>query len=286
MKSIYLIPLFALCLLAPGFVWANDSDSSDIQLKYSVQAASLLDAMEIEIGLTLDDQNYAVDTNVRTSGFLSRVLPWSGQFFSKGHMNKGEFIPTEHRFSKFWSGDETKTTMNYNDGGQLTNMVVETTHDDPYYKFFNEDLTKDALDMLTAMVKSFVAIDEKQKCDFTQTVFDGKRRFHLVFYDTGEANLNNRRHSMYSGPTLTCEIEVLPIAGKWYDKKRGWMALQEQSRENGALPKVWLGKVDENAPLVPVRLQVRTNFGPLTMALTDYYRNGEDISDVPTASGE
>lgn len=290
MKYLYIFALTLLALLGPYPAHADSRfkniKETDIQLTYSVYAASLLEAMHITVGLTFEKDSYVVDTNIRTNGFLSRVLPWSGQFFTQGMITKTALIPEQHVFSKNWSQDTAKTTMNFDRKGRLANMVVEDTEDDPYYQLFDDEITFGAVDMLTALMESFVNIDNTSICRSSHTVFDGKRRFELVFRDLGKTTLTNKRYSMYSGPALTCEIEVVPIAGKWYNNTRGWMALQEQSKENGRLPKLWLAKVDNKSPMVPVRLQVRTDYGSLIMSLIEFSIDGKDLTDIPTAAGE
>lgn len=48
------------------------------------------------------------------------------------------------------------------------------------------------------------------------------------------------------------------------------MSIQEQSRENGSLPTVWMAKMTEDAPAVPVKIRVKTDYGTLFMHLVRY----------------
>jgi len=266
---------------------ANEFKHKNIQLTYDVYASSLLQAMKIDIGISVNKNMYTIDLSSKTSGFLGTVLPWSGTLFSEGTIESGsQFIPIAHSFENHWSKDKKATEMTFNQQGHLEHMIVTSTERDPYYQIFDEQITYGTTDLLSAMMTLFIQADEKKACSGARTVFDGKRRFELLFHDKGPANLNNKRYSVYAGPTMTCEVEVIPVAGKWHEEERGWMALQEQSRKNSRLPKLWLGKIDSSGPVLPVRLQIHTDFGPLTMHLTDYSRDGEGISKTTTSTGD
>jgi hypothetical protein len=80
-----------------------------------------------------------------------------------------------------------------------------------------------------------------------------------------EANKYNR----YNGMAEICEVEIVPVAGKWRDKPRGWMNIQGQAKEKGQLPRLWFGQVEEGFPAIPVRMTIKTNYGTMLMHLQD-----------------
>src|SRR5690606_11504706 len=111
---------------------------------------------------------------------------------------------------------------------------------------------------------------ETGKCEGRNEVFDGKRRFTLLFKHSADEMLESSRYNDYQGPAARCEVEVQPVAGEWHKEPRGWMSIQEQGREKGALPTVWMAKIDENSPAVPVKIRVKTEYGVLFMLLVNY----------------
>jgi len=98
-------------------------------------------------------------------------------------------------------------------------------------------------------------------------IFDGKRRFKLWFKDAGTETLTKSRYNIYDGVAIKCSVEVEPISGKWHEKPRGWMSIQEQGREKGILPTVWMGTVKGTDLYVPVKVRVKTDYGTLFMHL-------------------
>ena len=79
------------------------------------------------------------------------------------------------------------------------------------------------------------------------------------------------------GPAVACTVEVKPIAGKWHEKPRGWMSIQEQGREKGTMPTVWFAQMAAGEPAVPVKIRVKTEYGALFMHLTSYQGAGHTL---------
>lgn len=61
-----------------------------------------------------------------------------------------------------------------------------------------------------------------------------------------------------------------PDQGKWRKKPRGWLSIQEQGRQKGALPTIWLGQMGADKTYIPVKIRVKTDYGTLFMHLTSY----------------
>ena len=83
-------------------------------------------------------------------------------------------------------------------------------------------------------------------------------------------------YNLYEGSAEKCTVEVRPVAGRWHEKPRGWMSIQEQGREKGMLPTVWMAKMNENGPAVPVTVRVKTDYGTLFMHLVKY-QSGDQV---------
>ena len=99
-----------------------------------------------------------------------------------------------------------------------------------------------------------------------------------MFKEKGTVELKASRWNVYEGSAIECTAEVQPIAGKWHEKPRGWMSIQEQGRERGTIPTVWFAKITEGQPAVPVKVRVKTSYGTLFMHMTKYETAGNMLS--------
>ena len=134
----------------------------------------------------------------------------------------------------------------------------------------DDELTQGTSDVLSATLHIMQSVAADGKCSGTSEVFDGKRRYKLVFNHKKEVQLEKSLWNLYEGPAIECTAEVQPVAGKWHKKPRGWLSIQEQGRERGTMPTVWLAQMDENQPAVPVKVRVKTAYGTLFMHMTGY----------------
>src|SRR5262249_31572256 len=124
-------------------------------------------------------------------------------------------------------------------------------------------------DMLTATLLLMQAAQNTQKCEGSFPVFDGKRRFNVTLQDKGMENVPQSDYSSFSGEALKCTLKVEPVAGfKEKDKKRGWMAVQSHTEERKKPPTLWLARVDEAGPVVPVRMEIASDYGAVVAHLT------------------
>ena len=118
--------------------------------------------------------------------------------------------------------------------------------------------------------------NETGKCEGSELVFDGKRSFEQKFAHEENVELQSSRYNIYEGAAAKCTVEVTPQKGAWHKNPRGWMSIQEQGREKGTMPTVWIASIEEGAPAVPVKIFVKTDYGALFMHLAEY-TNGDKI---------
>lgn len=220
---------------------------------------------------------YSIIFGAKTRGLLGSLAPWEGTFESKGWAFKdGRRVPELHESIAMWRDEREVKSYNYSKDGGFQNLTVLYKHKKPKKKIPDEELTKGTTDALTATILVMEHVSDGGNCEGTSEVFDGKRRYELIFRHTQFVMLEKNRYSAYSGPAAECTVEVKPIAGAWHKKPRGWLSIQEQGRDRGMMPTVWLAQVVENAVVVPVRVRVKTAYGTLFMHM-NHYESGNTI---------
>ncbi len=233
----------------------------------------------VEATLTLDTgkkDRYDIFAEGRTRGVLETLVPWEGTFATKGWVLKGgKLQPELHRSTAVWRGEEDIKEYSYGKDGSFKSLVVKN-HNEPIEEGDTDDeVTQGTIDVLTSTLAMLQNIDKGGECAGTSEVFDGKRRFEMIFNHEGHQDLKRSGYNVYEGPSTKCTVEVKPVAGKWHKKPRGWLSIQEQGRARGTMPTVWVGKIGENGLPVPVKVMVKTAYGTMFMHLVEY-KNGED----------
>ncbi len=245
-------------------------------MEYDVYAGGF-HVVEAKLDVDLREKGrYDLELGAHTRGFLGKLAPWHGIFETQGWYNtKTKSVrPERHRSITTWRDEEETKTYLYNKDGSFKEYTIKE-HDKPLQRQEPaKELTDNSTDALTATLAVMNAIAKNGKCEGSDEVFDGKRRYKMIFKEQARLDLASSRYNVYQGPAIECTVEVEPVAGKWHKKPRGWMSIQEQGRDQGTMPTVWMAQMSEHGPAVPVKIRVRTEFGVLFMHLTGY-KNGQ-----------
>ncbi len=217
---------------------------------------------------------YRLELGAKTRGFLGDIAPWHGVFKTDGWHNAstGAARPDVHQSITTWRDEEEIKTYKYNKDGTFKEYRIKDPDpgNDGSVKPVEKELTDKTTDALTATFDIMQMVAKNGKCEGSDEVFDGKRRFKMAFNEVGTVDLTATRYNVYAGPATECTVEVQPMAGKWHEKPRGWMSIQEQGRARGTMPTVWFATLQEGGPAVPVKVRVKTEYGVLFMHLTGY----------------
>ncbi|MCB9988155.1 MAG: DUF3108 domain-containing protein [Rhodospirillales bacterium] len=264
-------------LAGPAMAQGSSLGKNIQTMTYEVYAGGI-NAVQAELDVAYEnDKRYAMKLSARTKGFLAKLAPWKGSFETLGWLKKdGVDRPEEHKSVSVWKEEEEVKTYQYAPDGSFKDYKVIEDGRDYTPKELDEALTKGTTDAMTATLEVMKKVADGGKCEGSSEVFDGRRRYELVFSHESDDTLDSSRYNIYGGTAARCQVEVKPLAGAWHKKPRGWMSIQEQGREKGSLPTVWLAKISEDGPAVPVKIRVKTEYGTLFMHLVGY-QNGDGV---------
>ena len=269
LKKLWAGGLCALVLFIPdGRALASDQIQKMI---YDVYAGGF-HVVQADVTIDYSDpKHYDLFMGAKTHGFLGKVAPWQGTFESYGWVNGGDLQPKLHRSSAIWRGEEEIKSYNYSKDGGFQSLVIKDNGKPEETEDIDPALTQGTTDALTAGLLVFEQVARGEECTGSSEVFDGKRRFEQTF------TLSASKYNIYSGAAQQCTLEIKPIAGKWHDKPRGWLSIQEQGRDRGMMPTVWLANVKDGGPAIPVKIRVKTAYGTLFMHLAQYESGGNMV---------
>lgn len=214
---------------------------------------------------------YDLRLSARTHGLLAKLAPWNGVFETIGWYDAKKALPQPEKHS-------SDTT--FRDEKEIIEFIYNKNGTFKEHRIFNEkekgvqeplpELSGESTDVLSATLVVMNNITKTGACEGTDKIFDGARSYNLVYTHRAETVLKANDLNVYSGPAVECTVEVKPLKGRWHEKPRGWMSIQEQGRERGTMPTVWLAQMSPGQPAVPVKIRVKTAYGALMMHLTGY----------------
>ncbi len=213
---------------------------------------------------------YSVILDAKTRGMLGTLVPWVGTFESHGWANNANYAPQKHQSSAVWRGETDIKEYLYNKDGTFKSLRITEGDSKDEIREVEAEVTDGTIDVLTATLRVMENYNNGGKCEGAAEVFDGKRRFEQRFKHVKDVTLAPSKYNIFGGEAAECTVEVTPINGEWSKKPRGWLSIQEQGRDKGTMPTVWMGKVTETGPAVPVKIRVKTDYGTLFMHLAEY----------------
>ncbi len=268
--------ILSFCVALIFFAASARAEPGVQTLTYDVYTSGF-HAVEAKITFDLSQKSrYDIFVEGYTRGILKNLAPWEGTFATQGWvLNEGKLQPETHKSTATWRGEGDIKEYAYGKDGRFKSLRIKD-HDKPVENKKTEDeVTQGTIDVLTATLAMLKNIGDGNDCAGTSEIFDGKRRFEMIFNHEGHKDLKRSGYNVYEGPSTKCTVEVKPLAGKWHKKPRGWLSIQEQGRERGTMPTVWVGQIGEDSSPVPVKVMVKTAYGTLFMHLVEYH-NGDE----------
>lgn len=267
---VFTASLFVSSLVISSSAQAAEKKQSQKQaIQYDVFAGGI-HALQANLDLSVPEKNrYSSILSAKTYGLLGKLAPWHGTFESHGWSGTPN-KPEMHQSTTTWKNEREIKTYKYNKDGSFKGYTIKDPDNDGKPQEVDAKLVQGTTDILSSTLDTMQAIAGGEKCEGSGEIFDGKRRYKMIFKQKAEVELEASRWNVYAGPAIQCTVEVQPVAGKWHEKPRGWMSIQEQGVERGTMPTVWFAKVSPDKPAVPVKVRVKTAYGTLFMHMTKY----------------
>ena len=236
------------------------SAGQPLALDYHVYAGGF-HAVSFSTVFNIEKESYRARVNLRSNGFIDRLFSFSMEAKADGQSGADGITPNFFRTSNRWrSSGERFVEISYDSPGAVPRTVVEPLPKLDERDPVPDELRRNTLDPLSAIVQLISSISASGRCESKAAVFDGRRRYDLAARHLGEIVLKASDVAPYGGPALKCAITVERIVGQWKKSKR-W-------REAGRPTiHVFLARLDPIAPLVPVRIEAENRIGKVRVHL-------------------
>jgi hypothetical protein len=244
------------------------TEPKKLGLKYDVYAGGF-HALDASLDMDLTQKAYDMQLEAETTGFIGSMFPWKGNYSAAGHSEAGVLIPTLSTSRSTWRSKVKTTEMTYDPSGKLLKTTVQQGDKTTVERDIKQDLARDAVDMLTGTLLMMQNAKNTDKCEGSFPVFDGKRRYNITMADDGTDTIAKSKYSKFSGKALRCTLKVEPVAGfKEKDKAKGWMAVQNHTEARKKPPTIWLARIEEQGPVIPVRMEIASDYGAVVAHLS------------------
>ena len=203
MKDILLKKILIICLI----FWPAATRA--LTVTHHLDAViGRFNAATADFGYRLGAADYGVYSHIRTNGLFDTLYPFSAQYSGSGKIVADRAITetyhyqTQSRFTK-----RTKQLL-YNDKGLPIKRISSKNGREKIRDVEARDDIDGTTDLQTAVALLIRQYFKQQNCNFRQRVFDGKRRFDVIFKDLGTDELPPHEKSPYSGIMQKCSMYI------------------------------------------------------------------------------
>ncbi len=255
-------PVFAsvfvigLLLLGGARPVAADEAAQFVTLDYDVRLNGILVA-SVEVDAELSSSAYSLNTRMRTRTLMDLILGFDSRAHAQGRLGGGIVTAGQHSDDNVWMGEPRRVHMVYGPDGP-SEVEVSPSPSDEGRDEVSAELRRGTSDLLSTAVQISLWADKNKICTSTAKVFDGRRRYDLVFSPGDVADTA-------IGTDINCAGKVVRLAGR---SAEPWLPRSHAPREF----QLWLTRIAPDLPPVPSRMRGFSGIGWVVAELASHTR--------------
>ncbi|MDR1025983.1 MAG: DUF3108 domain-containing protein [Lactobacillus sp.] len=164
-----------------------------------------------EYGITSKD--YFVKSNLKTNGIFNTLYPFEATYSTTGKINtNGELNTTSYKYKSKSRFKKRSKELIYDDKGAPLYSISITNDKEKKNSIIHPQDVHDTNDLQTVMARMAIQYNALKFCDSRHEIFDGRRRFDVIFKDEGKDILEKNEHSSFKGEAVKCSMYIDKLA--------------------------------------------------------------------------
>lgn len=169
------------------------------------------DASKTEFTYSLLPGSYFVNSQVSTNGFFNTVYPFKALYSTSGIIKNNQMITSDYNYTSQSRFNSRGKQVFYSSQGIPLYQISSKNGKAKKKEFAPSPTPADTFDLQTVLAKLARQYNQLGFCDSHLAVYDGKRRFDVVFKDLGTDTLLPNEHSFYSGSAAKCSMYITKL---------------------------------------------------------------------------
>lgn len=245
------------------------ADTDPIVMTYEVYFGGL-HILSATAELDRTDRRYRLAAQAETQGILDFFFSWRGNTESVGAFAMGGPVPDRHRNHGYRGERVRKVALAYDGAGDVAAVLVEPPPDPEEVNALPDNAETGTVDPLSVIAGLSEALTQGAACSGEFQVFDGRRRYDLVVTDKGTQRFEANDYSIFEGEARACGIEYKLLGGDRKEKSKYVKTARDRT--------VYVGRPLPEAPAIPVRAKIETDFGTAMAHLTSVSAGGKQLA--------
>ena len=214
----------------------------------------LIPVLSIDVASDTEPATYSTRVALRTAGLLATLAPWHSEAVAHGRIAHGELVPDAYWASSGFRERRQQIDLEYAEEGKVRGSV-EGVLTDGDREEVPDDLRQKTVDPITASAVVAQRLAATGSCAGVVPIFDGLRRYDLVYEDLGTTEMAPSGRDPYQGPARLCRASVRSIAG--------FLRTGDRAGERATEIRTWLAAPFAGAAPVAVRIDLAGTRGTL-----------------------
>lgn len=197
-------------------LWANPVSAFSVEHQFTVFLGPF-NASQTKFSYTLSAQNYAVNSAVRTAGLFDSLYPFKADYSTSGKIDGERLVTASYRYSSRSRFNHRGKELVYDEDGRPV-YRISSKNDKTKRTAVEQNPTNDnTTDLQTVFAALSRQYNQVKFCDSRHEVFDGKRRFDVIFKDEGKTDLAVSEYSPFAGSATKCSMYIDKLGAKGDD---------------------------------------------------------------------
>lgn len=166
------------------------------------------DASRTRFSYTLEQQTFEINSSVKTFGVFDTLYPFKADYQTAGKISQNGLLPLNYRYKSQTRFNKRSKELVYDDAGTLLYRKSSKNGRSKKIDIPADDKNTGTTDFQTVFAKLARQYQKVRFCDSRMPVFDGKRRFDVIFKDEGTETLPQTENSPFSGEAAKCSMYI------------------------------------------------------------------------------
>ena len=196
-------------LLPVLFVVLQSATASATEVKHYFDAViGVFNAAGADFTYKIGTSAYATKSNIYTKGVFDTLYPFAARYATSG-IFKNERMQTENYRYESQSRFNNRTKRVIYDGNGIPVKSISAKNGKEKTKdiIISTDVT-DTTDLQSVFADVINQYTKTQRCAAVKKVFDGKRRYNVIFEDLGHEEVEKNKYSPYFGNAVKCSMYI------------------------------------------------------------------------------
>lgn len=165
-------------------------------------------ASETSFTYALNPDNYAVFSKVKTFGLFDTLYPFEARYSTTGKIIKDSLETTSYQYQSQSRFTKRKKELIYNEQGLPIYRISSKNDKEKKVEISPDPKNSETTDLQTVFAELARQYNKLKFCDSRMEVFDGKRRFDIIFKDEGHEELAPNQFRPYQGMAAKCSMFI------------------------------------------------------------------------------